>query len=463
MLLLGLGGRAANLAYLALATVTALGLLLRDPEMYVSFTFWLYFLTPFVRRILDFRHGWNPTNPVLLAPPVVAGLAIYVIGRHARELRGVLFAPYLLILVALAYGYAVGAINAGSIPATYALVTWLAPVIFGIHLALSWRRYAEIRAALTRTFRWAIPVLAAYGIYQFVRLPAWDAAWMRWSDLHSIGAPLPYLVRVFGTLNTPGPFASVLAAGVLLLLTQRGSSRYLSIALALVALLLTRTRAVWVAFVIGILIEQLTQPIARLPKRTATLVIVVLLALPLLSIPKFRAQIMPRLSTLANISSDNSFIKRVQLSEQTANDVVETAEGNGLGLTGGATKLRNNSGVRSLDNGFLEVFFIFGWPGGTMFLLGVGALILQSFRFFEARRDPFANSVRAAAIAILSMLPIGDVFTGSTGTLLWGMIGLGIAGHAYHMRTGLALRSRAALAWQEARPAPAPPPVAVRA
>jgi hypothetical protein len=79
-----------------------------------------------------------------------------------------------------------------------------------------------------------------------------------------------------------------------------------------------------------------------------------------------------------------------------------------------------------------------------MFLLGIGAMILQSFRFFEAKRDPFANSVRATAVAILSMLPIGDVFTGSTGTLLWSMIGLGMAGHAYHMRTGLALRSRAA-------------------
>ena len=458
----GLGGRTANLAYLAAAAVTALVLLTRDQPLYVSFTFWMYFLTPFVRRIFDWRHGWNPTNPVLLAPPLVAGLAIFVIFRHVRELRTILFAPFLLVLVALAYGFAVGVIKVGSIPATYAFVTWIAPLLFGIQLAVSWRRYAEIRASLSRTFRVAIPILATYGVYQFVRLPAWDAAWMRWSDLHSIGAPLPYLVRIFGTLNTPGPFASVLAAGALLLLTQKGTWRFLSIAITLVALLLTRTRAVWIAFVIGIIIEQVTQPVARLPKRTATLVVVVLLALPLLAIPKFRAQIMPRLSTLSNIQSDNSFLKRVQLSEQTASDVVETAEGNGLGLTGGATKLRVPPGVRSLDNGFLEVFFIFGWPGGTMLLLGVGGMIIQSFRFFEAKRDPFANSVRATAVSILSMLPIGDVFTGSTGTLLWGMIGMGIAGHAYHLRTGLALRSRAPAAVRPAWPAPAALPSPLR-
>jgi hypothetical protein len=112
-------------------------------------------------------------------------------------------------------------------------------------------------------------------------------------------------------------------------------------------------------------------------------------------------------------------------------------------MTGGAIKLRNNLGVRSLDNGFLEVFYIYGWPGGLLFFLGIAGLLLQSFRFFEARTDSFANAVRAIAVALVSILPIGDVFTGPTGMLLWSMVGLGIAAHAYHLTTGKALRSRA--------------------
>jgi hypothetical protein len=467
VLLTGLGGRVASWVYVLTAAVTGLVLMLKAPVTYISFSFWLWWITPFVRRMLDHRHGWNPTNPVLLAPPLVALFSVVVIAKNPRELRGVLFAPYLLIVAALAYGYAVGLIAAGPVPATYALVTWLAPVLFGIHLALSWRRYPELGASLRRTFSVALPLLAAYGVYQFARLPSWDAQWMRNADLRSIGSPLPFLVRVFGTMNTPGPYAAFLVAGLLMLLLSHGKWRYISAALALVALLLTRTRAAWAAFLIGIVVQYLSQPIVKLPKRAVTLVLVSLLALPLASVPAFRRSIAPRLSTLTNLRGDNSFIKRVEFSTATASSLVETAAGSGLGTTGGAIKLRAMQGVRSLDNGFLEVFYIYGWPGGAFFFLGIAGLLLQAFRFVEARRDPFANSVRATAVALASILPIGDVFTGPTGTLLWSMVGLGIAAHAYHMTTGLALRSRAAALRRPPLPpglapplppGPAPPP-----
>lgn len=460
VLLAGVGGRLASYVYLLAAAVTGLVLLFNAPVTYISFSLWLWWLTPFVRRMLDHRHGWNPTNIVLVAPPLVALFSVVVILRHTRELRGILFAPYLLVLAALAYGYAVGVISAGTIPATYALITWLAPVLFGIHLAVSWRRYPELAGSLRRTFSIALPLLAAYGVYQFVRLPSWDAEWMRNANLRSIGSPLPFLVRIFGTLNTPGPYAAFLVAGLLMLLLGKGRLRYISAALALVALLLTRTRAAWAAFMIGLVVQYLSQPIMRLPKRTVTLVVVSLLALPVVAIPRFRNMIVPRLATLTTLREDNSFIKRVQFSTATANGIVDAAAGSGLGTTGGAIKLRGMQGMRSLDNGFLEVFYIYGWPGGALLFLGIGGLLLQAFRFVEARRDPFANSVRATAVALISILPIGDVFTGPTGTLLWSMVGLGIAAHAYHLTTGLALRSRAAVAqMRKATPVPALPPV----
>ncbi len=451
-MLAGVGGRAASLAYLSAAVVAGAVLLIRSPVTYSCFCLWLWFITPFVRRVLDYRHGWNPTNPALLAPPIVAAFAIVTLARHARELRGRLFAPYLLILGALGYGYAVGLINAGFLPASYALLTWLAPLVFGLHMALSWRLYGNLSVAVRKTLTFALPLLALYGIYQFVRLPPWDAAWMVNSGLKSIGSPLRLLVRVFGTLNTPGPYAAFLCAGMLMLLPATGFLRFPSIAVASVAILLTRTRAAWVAFVIGLLVEQLSLPVVRLPRRVVTLVVVALLALPLTTIPSFRKIILPRLSTLTNISQDNSFIKRVEFSQSNAGELVEMAAGNGLGTTGGAIKLgMSATSVRSLDNGFLELFYLFGWPGGAMFLLGVAALLIQAFRFAEARHDPFAGAARAVTIALVSILPIGDVFTGPTGTLLWAMMGLGIAAHAHHLTTGLALRSRATRAFIAAR------------
>jgi hypothetical protein len=463
VMLAGLGGRVVNYAYLAVAVFTGGVLYARSAGAYVSFTLWLLFVTPFVRRVFDLHHGWSPASPVLIAPPAVALFSVLTILRRFTALRGIMFAPYLLVIVAFGYGYSVGIINAGAVPATYALVTWLAPALFGLHVALNWRKYPEMAAAVRSTFVWALPILAAYGVYQFVKMPAWDAAWMMNADMKSIGIPRPFLARVFGTLNTPGPYAAFLAAGSLMLLPYKGNLRFVSIALAMVSLLLTRTRAVWIAFIIGLIVQQIGQPLARVPKKAIALIAVALLAIPVASMPQFSAIIAPRLKTLTNLSEDNSFKKRYNFSEAAASSIVETAEGYGLGTTGGAIKLNAMQGVRSLDNGFLEVFYIYGWPGGSLFFIGIAGLMLQSVRFRETRTDSFANASRATAVSLVSILPIGDVFTGPTGTLLWMSVGFGLAAHAYHLTTGHALRSQwmrhAAQQRAAAGAAPAPGPV----
>ena len=455
LLLAGVGGRLASIVYVLIAAVTGLILIFRSPPTYASFTLWLWFVTPFIRRVLDLRHGWNPTNPSLLAPPVVSMLGLLLLTRYGRELRGMLFAPFLLVLTALAYGYFVGIINSSLFAASYSLLTWLAPITFGIFLAASWRSYPELMVSVRRAYAIALPLLAAYGVYQFLRLPIWDSTWMRNAELRSLGPPLPLLMRVFGTLNAPGPYAAFLLSGMIVLLPSKGWLRFPAIAIGALALLLTRTRAVWIAFIIGLIVSQFSQPIIRLPKRTLTMLVIALLALPFAATPQFKNTILPRLNTLTNLRSDNSFIKRVEFSQGTANGIVESAEGNGLGTTGGAVKLRGNQGVRSLDNGFLEVFYVLGWPGGSLFFLGICALVIQAFRFAEPRKDSFANSARATSIALISVLPIGDVFTGPTGTFLWSMVGLGIAAHTYHVTTGRALRLQAFQAQMLAQPAAA--------
>ena len=49
---------------------TAVGVLLymRYPLLYVGFTWWIWFLTPLVRRLIDQRSGWQDPSIVLLAP-----------------------------------------------------------------------------------------------------------------------------------------------------------------------------------------------------------------------------------------------------------------------------------------------------------------------------------------------------------------------------------------------------------
>ena len=464
VLLAGLGGRPASAAYTAMAVFAGGFLYANSPGGYVSFTLWLWFITPFVRRVLDMHHGWSPTSPVLIAPLAVAALSGLGVLRRIGELRGSLYAPFLLVFLALGYGYSVGGIKTGMLPATYALATWVAPALFGLHIALSWRRYPELSDAVRKTFKWAIPLLAAYGVYQFVRMPRWDAMWMINADMRSIGAPQPFLSRVFGTLNAPGPFGAFMCTGALILLPTKGRLKFISIGIAMIALLLARTRAAWVAFIIGLVVQQIGQPLKKLPRYAITLIAVTIVALPIVNMPQFSALIMPRLLSLTKLSEDNSFIKRYNFTKQAASSIVETAEGNGLGTTGGASKLRGAGAATSFDNGVLEIFFIFGWPGGGLFYLGLAGMMVQAVRFRETRADPFANAVRASSVALISMIPIGDVFTGATGTMLWMSFGFGIAGHAYHLTTGQALRSQAMHRANRPMflpPAPAFPPAAV--
>ena len=72
-------------------------------------------------------------------------------------------------------------------------------------------------------------------------------------------------------------------------------------------------------------------------------------------------------------------------------------EGAGLGATGSAVTARGGVGIRNFENGLLEVFYLFGWPGGFCFFLGMFGIVLQGLRLADARFDQFANATRSAA------------------------------------------------------------------
>ena len=45
------------------------------PIRYVEYSLWLWFLTPLVRRLVDWRFGYTEPNMVLLAPLLVSSVA----------------------------------------------------------------------------------------------------------------------------------------------------------------------------------------------------------------------------------------------------------------------------------------------------------------------------------------------------------------------------------------------------
>lgn len=441
--LAGVGGQLFAPAWSIAAALTAFALVIRAPAGFLAFVVSLWFYTPLLRRVLDLHHGFVPANLALAAPVLASSVAVLTVLKSARELRGNLFAPVLLVIAAITYGFLVGVLRNGVVPAFYAYLTWLSPALVGLHTAMHWRRYPEMRDVFLKTLAWSIGPAALYGIVQFVLLPPWDFAWMVATDLKSIGEPQPFSVRVFGSMTMPGTFAVVMEVGLLLLLSARVRGRLPSLVLGFIGLLLSRIRTAWVGFVFGLVIQLVTQPVRKLPRNWITLLVVGILSLPVITLPRFREGIAQRISSFSTVRDDISVRSRVMVARASYDLVLDYAEGAGLGATGSATVAGGGAGIRNFENGLLEVFYLFGWPGGLLFFLGVTGIVAQGMRLADARFDEFANAVRSGAAALLASLLISEIFTGAPGTLFWVLIGFGVAAHAHNLASGATMAYRA--------------------
>lgn len=440
----GLGGRLFPPMYVAAAAITGLVAYYRSPARFVVFVYALWFFSPWVRRMVDMRIGFTPASLVLAAPVVVTMLSALTFLYRPRQLRGTLVYPFVLAGFGVLYAYFVGILKNGMFPATYALLTWLGPISFAIHLILNWRLFPQLRQAFLDFLQWAVPVMGAYGLYQVAVVPRWDRFWMEAANLGSIGMPVPFGFRAFGTMNSPGPYAVVMMMGVLFLLGTARRGMVISLILALISLLLTRTRSSWVALLVGIMIVQFMGPLRRAGRNWFFILLMAVVAVPVLSLDVFRDTITRRILSFASLEDDSSVRQRLMLSQLATQAIGSQAEGEGLGATGGGTKLIGTGVERqaSIDNGFLELFYVLGWPGGCMVILALLSMLLNLTRFRDSREDTFANSARATVWALLSVLLIGDIFSGAVGTIWWGAYGFACCAHAYNYSIGKGLRSR---------------------
>lgn len=395
------------------------------PARYLTFVWWLWLLTPGIRRIVDGQAGWNPQNPVLLAPLVVSLLAAGTSVRRFTSWRRRAVFPFVLLLAAVLYGFAVGAAQSGLAASTYAAASWLAPIFLGLYAALLWPRYPELRRTIQHVFLWGTLVVSLYGIAQFVSPPEWDRLWMIQSEMNSIGQPLPLQVRVFSLLNSPAPFACALTAGLVLLFATKTKWRIPVAAAGYVALMLSLVRASWLAWGIAVVVYGLYLGV-RAGRRFLLLVALLAAAVvPLVTIAEVRDVVLPRALTFSDMSQDVSLGERLSFFQTTVAAVMDNPVGEGLGSTGSSVALRDEGGgERDFDNGLLDLFYSLGWPGGALFLAGLATLCLRALRPGEPRGDLFAKGARGIALSSAALALSFNVFSGVAGAVLWTFFGL---------------------------------------
>lgn len=409
-----------RMAIPAMAMLTGVALYFTRPIVYIQYTLWIWFLSPLARRIVDWHFGYADPNLVLVAPLVVsavAGLTLLIPDRRANTRVPV---PFVLCGTAVFYGFIVGMLLHPSSETVYGLCNWLCPMLFGLHLFINWRRYDEHCAAISKAFLWGVLVLGLYGLYQYISPPSWDRYWFDGVNATAFGRPEPFEVRVWSTLNSPGPFANVMLAGLFILFEVRSPLKLPALVAGYLSLLLSLVRTTWLSWFVGLCVLLRKSQSRVIARMLALIILVIVCLLPFVDDPRIANVVGDRVQTLSDVSHDESFGDRLDMYRILIINVIDHPFGYGV----------SNQNVMddfALDSGILRMFFALGWLGTILFAAGVISLLVTG----EGTLGKNVHSMavyRSVMIALTAQVIGGNVFTGSNGLLFWSFAGAYLAG-----------------------------------
>ena len=258
-------------------------------------------------------------------------------------------------------------------------------------------------------------LLGFYGIYQFVSPPPWDGYWLDTENdilaITSFGHSAPFQIRVWSTLNAPGPFANFAAVGMLVLLETKSRWKLPAMLAGFVSLLLSVVRTAWLSLLVGVAIL-LTHAKPKVIVRVIfSALLLVVCAIPLLRDPRVSFLVSDRVKTFQDIGHDGSYQERSEMYRAVTSELVTNPFGQGL---------RNGImvGRYVIDSGFLATLLSLGWVGSLMFSAGI------SFCFTSSRQkglpdDGSRGVATAVCVSMLAQLFGGNVFVNVSGMLFW--------------------------------------------
>ncbi len=403
----------------------------RNLPGYVGFACWLFFLTPFVRRLVDFRAGWIPATAVLLAPVLtLCAPALWLVPEWRVILRR-RAAPLVCALALCAYASLIGLFHFPLALVVQDLVLWTSPLVFALVVLLNGDRVAELATAFETAFVYGLLVVGIYGIYQFFFLPAWDVLWIEQMKLVSIGLPEPTKARVFSTMNSPQVMASFLVAGILLAYNSRHRLRYVAIPVGLLSLVLSQARSGWIAMLAGSVYLLIKLPVKQKMHLVVGLFLSSMALLIAVQNPDLNDVVSKRFSTLFDGKNDGSYMDRVDGYKGVLLGFQDDPYGLGMGATPAVAQGMNafaHGGVSLIlgDSTLLMVLTTLG-TAGTLILLGLLAFLARSS--FARRREisPQLLGLRAVLIAVAAEALLDGVIAAPTGFITWAALAFCLA------------------------------------
>jgi hypothetical protein len=368
-----------------------------------------------IRRLLS--PGRIDYDPLLLVPIALLALSFVAFRLKSPNYRfsGLpAIATAMLIVVPVA---AQAIAPNRSVGVLYALV--LQCGCFAVMLAAASGRLPDVWLQIYRALPAVGMVLGAYGIFQFYVLPSWDRTWMIASRLESIGQPAPGLVRVFGTSESPGPFALVLGAALIVTVVRlserlRPSESVFLAACAATssfALLLTGVRTALLGVGLGLLVVAL---------RTLRPKLVVLLAVVGVAVVVGLDRLLGQLSgTGTSILNAN----RYDVS-QFGNDPSVRARLNLLDIAGpalhrplGVGVSGNGASVVGYDSTPVDLLIKFGPIAMAAFVIIAVTVMVKALKGDWQHGPSGAAALTALAVFYVVCSFAGNIFATTTGLL----------------------------------------------
>jgi hypothetical protein len=419
LLILGLG-KVLNFAFPALALMLGFYLFSRHKVLYNGFVWWLWFLTPLVRRISDYRSAFTDPSPILLAPYLVTLLALATLVKHAPSYKR----PGTMILgmafFGILYGYVIGAFYGSLTSPLVKCLEWLAPLVFSYHLLVSWKDYPIYAENMKRVFLWGTFISSGYGVFQYLLAPAWDCSWLVNTALTSMGKPEPQAIRVWGTMHSSGVFAITTMAGLILLIETKSSIYWPTTVVSYLSFLLSMVRSAWGGWMIAIISLLVSiKPQAKM-RLICIAISLPLLLIPLTSMPEFSSVINNRVSSLSNLENDSSATARKNTYQSLVNEIVYNPIGQGI------TK------AAAIDSAFLTIGTSLGWIGGLPYLGSLLLLVAQIGTNKRRASDSFTKAAESIVLGLFFQLAFGPICLALPGMVLWSFLGMITASRLYY-------------------------------
>lgn len=387
---------------------------------YLGFIWQLFFFSCAIRRFTDFQLGWNPTNFAIVAPYLTSIWCCITLLKP----RQAFMRDFGLIAAALLWALAIGVLHNGISAAGFAMLEWGTGPLIAAYLLATCTEAESIKSWLIWVSAAGVIVMSLYGIAQYVAPARWDLNWIVWSGMEPVIGLSPGGLRVFSTMNSPWPFAMTLMALLLFLVGSRGwfAARSVAVVSGLIALIASQTRAAWGGLVIGWLVLAICAGRNRGRFLVTGALLGLISGLAVIAMPQGRA-LTDRLETLGSLRSDDSFSVRARFYQSFAIEALGQPIGAGLGRTGVATRLSNDSSMLHFDSGLMNVPYVLGWVGTLLYVSGLVPILVA---VVQGRRtlSPAGVAAAAACVGLLSQMLFLNSLIAASGVIFWTLLGL---------------------------------------